>query len=78
MAFISFTVEGSRQFPLDMLRYDACWPAGSEDVDKVATTRDDPDYRTARRVRLTSQTRAITPDRWASFGWKVVKQEKHT
>lgn len=31
-----FTVAGAGDFPMDMLRYDHCWPASSEDAAKLA------------------------------------------
>jgi len=67
----TFTVEGKGQFAMDMLRFDCCWPATSEDAVKLA-----PDLRNrsvlteARKVTLCS-IRQPTDGRWASFGWKV-------
>jgi hypothetical protein len=31
----TFTVTGSMSFPLDMLRYDACWPSSQDDVGEL-------------------------------------------
>lgn len=66
-----FVVEGSHDFPFDMLRYDACWPRTQEDTPKVGYR---PRGKSApkRQVTLVSH-KAPTPDRWASFGWDVVK-----
>lgn len=36
----SFTVEGSLHFPLDMLRYDGCYPATQEDVNTMTNSLD--------------------------------------
>lgn len=74
-----FEVEGTGAFPIDMLRYDACFPATQESaVDMVLTRHEDPDqYRAKRRVRLRSyavvKANAYpTEDRWKSFGWVVL------
>lgn len=72
-----FTVEGSGNFPLDMLRYDGCYPYESEDVERM-TTRGE-----RRQVKLISigprGDRSPTEGRWESFGWRVVtKTERPT
>lgn len=60
-----FTVEGRGYFPLDMLRYDACYPATSEDATNLAAK----DFR---KVTLISTIIAEpTAGRWQSFGWQV-------
>lgn len=65
-----FTVEGNGDFPLDMLRYDQCWPKSeSTDSINVAARR----YTSKRQVTLVSIKRLPTIARWESFGWKVVK-----
>lgn len=68
-----FMVEGQGHFPVDMLRYDACWPVTSEDVCRMplGTIR----KLEIVKVRMASH-RAPTVDRWASFGWRVISQEK--
>lgn len=64
-SWCKFTVEGSRNFPLDMLRYDACYPATSEDAIKLAAME-------ARKITLISTMIAEpTAGRWNSFGWQV-------
>lgn len=76
---IQFTVEGIGQFPFDMLRYDGCYPAGSEDAKAMGQVNP----RVARRVRLTT-LRGFLPDvnpenlgptvgRWLSYGWRIVE-----
>jgi hypothetical protein len=61
-----FMVRGSGHFPLDMLRYDRCYPAGQDDVSKVA---EGPELRS---VNVTAPYGALTVARWASFGWSVL------
>lgn len=61
-----FTVKGNGMFPIDMLRYDNCWPATSEDAAKLAG-------RGPREVTLGTRNRtAPTVGRWPSFMWRVV------
>ncbi len=66
-----FTVEGVGEFPLDMLRYDRCWPKTGFDVDRMAL-----DHSVTRAVELVTHRRpqqeVATIDRWHSFGWTVV------
>lgn len=69
-------VIGSGPFPFDMLRYDFCAPASEEDSHKLATpTHDVGEYMKLRIVivrRVVGQAGQWTPDRWASFTWKLV------
>lgn len=70
-----FTVEGPGPFPIDMLRYDSCWPK-NESPDSKAIEDSFP----VRRVRgvvtratlLSDKPSAPEVGRWASFGFKVV------
>jgi hypothetical protein len=74
-----FVVRGAGAFPVDMLRYDGCYPSDSRAVsamagperDNVAHPAGDP-----REVELTSVNHnkrwEPTRGRWQSFGWSVV------
>lgn len=68
-----FTVAGSGDFPIDMLRYDRCWPASSDDAGNIAGgAYSEP--RGQRTVTLACQPgdnwRSMpTHGRWSSFGW---------
>lgn len=69
-----FTVEGTGQFPLDMLRYDRCFPAKGEDAISMANDH----IRVPRRIQLDVRhpfkgDRMVTRERWASFGWTLVQ-----
>lgn len=73
----TYTVEGTGEFPFDMLRYDSASPASQEAVFKLALGH----YASMERVREWMQTRRQvemqsywppTVARWASFGWKVL------
>lgn len=73
----TFTVEGGGPFPIDMLRYDQCWPR-SEGEDSRAIEQSFPQGRrvTGARYRVTLVTHASnrpTGARWESFGFKVVQ-----
>jgi len=70
-----FAVVGAREFPLDMLRYDACFPAREEDALRAERHPDE------RRIVVLAQqvddkcsrySARLTDGRWSSFGWRVV------
>jgi len=73
-----FTVEGTDNFPFDMLRYDSCYPRDQESAVAIGRNRfynpesiDQP-----RRVNLVSTYHGPTNGRWQSFGWKVVEYRR--
>lgn len=73
-----FTVEGSGHFPIDMLRYDRCYPDGQDDVGEIDVCHHDGDdyFKRIRKVNLVTfhaikGGEHVTVARWASFGWKV-------
>lgn len=77
----TFKVEGKPPFPIDMLRYDMCWPYWEKDsINITACTRPRerlPDGSRSAHLTctVTLQTfRDIEPtkDRWQSFAWRVV------
>lgn len=65
---------GSGQFPLDMLRYDCCFPASQNDVATISKTLHRPGNElhtvTLRYVRE-YKPNGPTDARWESFGWHV-------
>lgn len=61
-----FIVQGEGNFPLDMLRFDVCYPYQGKDVQALKG-------RGNREVELASH-RKCTTDRWASFGWTVIRE----
>ncbi len=65
------TFTGKGYFPTDMLRYDCCWPATTEDA--VAMTRSPDNFDMDEEYSVTVKTRlpGFTTARWASFGWRV-------
>ncbi len=73
-----FRVQGSGQFPADMLRYNACYPTDTEDaVDMYVDHRDD-EYHKQRVITLSALAHknwTPTNERWQSFGWQVMKHE---
>lgn len=75
-AIVELVVEGSGDFPVDMLRYDSCTPWSEEDSHSIAS----PQHLTPRRIHLRrflpegrTAANAATVGRWDSFGWKVVE-----
>lgn len=72
-----YKVRGTADFPLDMLRYDASYPAGTEDAHSIHNNlRHCPgqDRREARTVTLIGPVEP-TAGRWESFGWIVMSNE---
>ena len=67
-----FQVRGSAHFPLDMLRYDHCYP----DAQQVAADLSSGEYNNVRTITLVQHTDTqqpqVTHDRWKSFGWPVL------
>lgn len=65
-----FSVCGVGRFPIDMLRYDACYPASEQDSAMI------DDIREPRVIELVAvhHSKAFTPTvaRWGSFCWRVV------
>jgi hypothetical protein len=64
-----FTVTGTGRFPLDMLRYDSCWPATQDDVRRLDHWQEMTGG--APRSVLMESANEPTRDRWSSFGWTV-------
>ena len=66
---ITFTVVGKGAFPLDMLRYDTCWPG--REVDSGLVAHDFAGIDQSRTVNLKG-LKVPTIARWRSFGWEVI------
>jgi hypothetical protein len=66
----NYKVTGNGQFPLDMLRYDSCFPGDPDAVSKLCIDRKDPFFKEPRTVKVTGCAKP-TVARWASFGWTV-------
>jgi hypothetical protein len=73
-----FEVTSKYPFPLDMLRYDSCFPSRSEDGAQImwSIDRDNQGLIEPRTVRLVhhDERKHWTPTigRWSSFLWTVV------
>lgn len=72
-----FTVEGIWDFPIDMLRYDMCWPEHetSDSVNIAESFRPSRKKSEPTRICLVG-LREPTDGRWSSFGWRVVSSRK--
>jgi hypothetical protein len=69
MKLYEFTVEGAGEFPLDMLRYDQCYPYSA--VDSALMHRE---HSERRRIVLQSCSRRMpSRERWQSFTWTIVQ-----
>jgi len=80
-------VNGGTNFPLDMLRYDACFPETQADVAAI-DDRMDPHFRpkpqdlkpvrVVRYGKTREQAERFEVRRWNSFLWSCVVQTKET
>ena len=67
---VVFGVEGRGSFPIDMLRYDSCFPAHESDSGEIEASLRPREGNVSRAIFLRGP-REPTVARWASFGWKV-------
>lgn len=82
-AFIrEFRVVGRGDFPMDMLRYDSCWPKDSESASEMHFDflKGEAAYHAWREqlrlVSLRTVSNQPTPARWQSMGWIVVNEHQ--
>jgi len=68
------TVEVHVRFPVDMLRYDSCFPATTEDAVAITKAIMGPRLVTHVRLQAFSQNKTHwTPERWKSFGIEIIE-----
>lgn len=76
-------VRGHLSFPVDMLRYDMCYPDSEEDSLAILRTIIDRQNMTWVVLRqdasVSRSLSSVTAARWQSFGWDVVaiESERH-
>lgn len=69
-----FVVQGQAFFPLDMLRYDTCYPSCSDAITKMAALKSEHPRKIQLTARAHKDWKPCTP-RWATFGWKVIQHD---
>lgn len=76
MYLLQFTVSGRGNFPIDMLRYERCYPVDSESVAAIVTSHKLTDELCEVRLETLAETKGAQPTvaRWNSFGWRVLEQ----
>ena len=67
---IIFYARGKGHFPLDMLRYDKCYPLKEGEAKGLGNWVPE-----TRAIRLETSGTHITRGRWKSFGWIISKVE---
>ena len=74
----SFIVAGTGPFPVDMLRFDQCWPQSGADAAAIALDTRDMHARESRRcvTLCTGRRFGATIRRWESFGWRVISHDE--
>lgn len=81
MKKVAFVVEGLDVFPIDMLRYDSCYPKDSTSVGNIIFSldptilADQKEMGRPFRVGLISDKEPFV-GRWTTFGWTVISQRK--
>jgi len=72
---VLFTVEGAGTFPIDMLRYDACYPATEADSWAADWNMESGRRRVTLKHRVSKDENLNNypnADRWRSFTWTIV------
>lgn len=71
------TVRGRGDFPIDMLRYDACFPKTAEDASAISGEGLGGilNERIVKLIRRSPSDGPPTAGRWSSFGWTVLDVE---
>jgi hypothetical protein len=83
---IKFKVTGNGHFPIDMLRYDHCYPVGSRSIEAMMRGNKIPAKHSvelamevtttkSNATRLVEEKLAPTVGRWNSFSWEVSNVE---
>lgn len=77
MKLYQYAVTGHGDFPVDMLRYDAAYPATTSAVTGITDRAPGARWAETRSVMLRSWKKP-TKDRWNSFGWAIseVQEQK--
>lgn len=79
-----FTVRGGGEFPLDMLRYDGCFPKDSDAIRAISLIHHDSVVDRATkaprdveliRYHAYKNDANLTPRRWESFCWQITTTE---
>lgn len=75
----TFTVAGSGIFPIDMLRYDSCYPVDTESANAINDSIDqETRFKGTRSFRLRGELPfGPTIGRWNSFGFNVSDVEEN-
>ena len=71
MYYHRYTVKGTGNFPLDMLRYDASFPSASQAVSVMMAH----DERFVSLGHIGAKQWQPAYERWRSFGWQVERFE---
>ncbi len=61
-------IKGRGRFPMDMLRYDRCWPRHSVDAQTIMDTTTDEYRNKVWSVEVVTNAKEFTKARWMSFG----------
>lgn len=79
LAPFKLSVVGSGEFPIDMLRYDGCFPLSEGDSALISKSlRICPSEKTTVVLLKPNGYKHWTPNyaRWKSYGWEVIECEE--
>lgn len=67
---------GKGPFPIDMLRYDRCFPLREQDAAEISLSHQEYLLRKEEEpiylVKFSADKKfSFTPERWKSFGWEI-------
>ena len=68
----TFKVRGAGAFPVDMLRYDQCYPRTEEDSHLIEVPTFEPRDVVLTKTHVYKLNTQLTARRWASFGWELL------
>lgn len=69
--FHRFRVTGTGPFPVDMLRYDCCWPADQDSAVYIAASIPNGLPEGFKHSITLTGCQRPTIARWHSFGWQI-------
>ena len=69
---MEFTIKGGYPFPVDMLRFDGCYPLNETDSTAIIQMLYTEGGTAEVRLRIDEPGRRPSKDRWHLFGWEVV------
>lgn len=75
LVYASFKPKSAyRSFPIDMLRYDCCWPSTESDAQLIQNNNQDYQRQAITVTKRAVNSKPFSYERWESFGWYYVEE----